>query len=232
MLGSHRVVAVIAARAGSKGVPGKNILPLGGLPLIAWSILAALETPEIDHVVVSTDGADIGAVAQTHGAEVLDRAPELATDDALSADVMRAVSAELRADGEDAPYMVLLQPTSPFRSPGDIGRCLAMLDRDGLDSVATFTEATLHPFRAFRIDNGVPLTFIAGVTPWLPRQRLPAAYELNGAVYAFLADALAEDTGLLFGRSGAVLMDPLRSLDIDDQVDFAVAEALLASGAL
>ncbi|MHC5024576.1 MAG: acylneuraminate cytidylyltransferase family protein, partial [Planctomycetota bacterium] len=229
----ERVVAVVTARAGSKSVPRKNLKDLGGRPLLAWPIETALATPEIDRVIVSTDGEEIATVARAHGAEVLPRPADLATDTALVADVLRHVIGELRDADETARYLVLLEPTSPFRRPADVTACLRKLHDERLDSVATFMEASLNPCRAWRIEDGRPGTFIEGAVPWLPRQMLPEAYQLTGSVYAFVMDELPADSpGLLFGRAGAVLVDPLRALDIDTELDFVVAHAILESGVL
>ena len=198
---------------------------------MTWPIDVARSVPEIDRVIVSTDGVDIAAVAREHGAEVFDRPPELATDEAVVADVLRHVIGELRASGETARYIVLLQATSPFRVPDDVSSCLRLLHESSFDSVATFAEARLNPFRAWRLENGQPLTFIHGAVPWRPRQALPDAYQLTGSVYAFEIDRLPHDTtSLLFGRSGAVVLDSSRLLDLDTEFDFVVANALLASG--
>lgn len=231
MLGANRVVAIIPARGRSKAVPLKNIKQLGGKPLIAWSIEAALSTPEIDRIIVSTDHEGIAEVARRHGSEVLQRPAELASDTAMVADLLRYHIHELRTVGETARYFVLLQPTSPFRRPSDIRECLTKLDSEGLDSIATFVEAEPHPHRAWRLTEDGPEVLIPGAIPWLPRQQLPPAYQLNGAVYAFVADALTDNTsGLLFGRMGAVVMDRQRSIDIDTHLDFLIADALLETG--
>jgi CMP-N-acetylneuraminic acid synthetase len=122
----------------------------------------------------------------------------------------------------------LLEPTCPLRTADDVRDCLQLLARGHYDSVATFKDAELNPHRAWSIVEGVPQVFIPGAVPWLPRQKLPKAYQLNGAVYLFRADLLAgEDRSLLVGRSGAVVMPRSRSFDIDDSVDFAVVETLL-----
>ena len=182
-------------------------------------------------MIVSTDGEEIAAASRVAGAEVAMRPAHLATDTALSADVVRHHIAELRAAGETARYMVLLQPTTPFRLPADITACLQLLERDGLDSTATFTEADLHPHRAWTLESGRPANFIPGAVPWLPRQALTSAYQLNGCVYAFVMDALpAEGPAVLFGRMGGVVMDSVRSLDIDDETHFLLADAMLARG--
>jgi len=231
MIDGERVIAVIPARGGSKAVPGKNIVPLGGKPLIAWSIEVARSVEIIDRIIVSTDDEAIAAVARRHGAEVYRRPPHLATDTALVIDALRNLIETLGAEGEAGRVMVLLEPTCPFRSSDDVRACVEELVKGGKDSVATFKRADLNPHRAWIIEDERPKSFIPGANPWLPRQRLPEAYQLNGAVYAFRADLLPADTmALLYGRTGAVIMPSERSVDIDNELDFVVAEALLKRG--
>lgn len=228
MIEGERVVAVIPARGGSKTVPRKNIRPLAGKPLIAWAIETGRRTPEIDRVVVSTDDATIAKVARDHGAEVYERPAHLATDKALVIDALRDLVKRFRDEGETASVMVLLEPTCPLRSIGDVSRCLRAMCEEGLDSVATFRPAELNPHRAWRIVDGVPSPFVPGAVPWLPRQEQPEAYQLSGAVYAFRMDKLDDRAPtLLVGRAGAVLVPRHRSVDIDDDLDFELAEALI-----
>ena len=231
MLAGERVVAVIPARGGSKTVPGKNIRRLAGKPLVVWSIEVALRTPEIDRVLVSTDDVAIAEVARAHGAEVYERPPRLATDSALVIDALRDLATTLRAEGEGATIMVLLEPTCPLRSVGDVSRCLQLIHERALDSVATFRPAVLNPHRAWRIVEGIPAPFVDGAIPWHPRQKQPEAYQLNGAVYAFRIDKLdATAPALLVGRAGAVMMPDTRSVDIDDTLDFDIAELIIKRG--
>lgn len=228
MIRNKRIIAVIPARAGSKAVIDKNIHPLGSKPLIAWPIDVAKACAEIDRIIVSTDGDKIAETANQYGVEVYIRPSALAGDDSLVIDTLRDLIVTLRAEGETATYMLLLEATSPFRSAEDIKACLNLLDEDELDSVATFTQASLPPDKAWRIKDSRPATFIKGADPWLPRQMTQKAWELNGAVYGFAIDALPE-TGraLLFGKSGAVLMPKERSLDINEKMDFLIAEAMI-----
>ena len=231
MIDGERVIAVIPARGGSKAVPHKNIVPLGGKPLIVWSIEIARSVGLVDRTIVSTEDEAIAAVARQQGAEVYRRPPHLATDAALVVDALRDLIETLRVEDEAGRVMVLLEPTCPFRSAADVTACIVELVRDGKDSVATFKPAELNPHRAWVITDGKPSPFIPGADPWQPRQRLPVAYQLNGAVYAFRADTLPIDTtALLYGRTGAVIMPPERSLDIDSEFDFLVAETLLRHG--
>jgi CMP-N,N'-diacetyllegionaminic acid synthase len=231
MLNGQSIFAIIPARGGSKSVPGKNIRPLHGKPLLAWSIETARGVPEIDRALVSTDNQEIASVAVAHRAEVYLRPAHLATDEALVIDALRDLLGTLRAEGNAPDWMILLEPTCPLRSPQDVRDCLRLAASGNYDSVATFTDAELNPHRAWRIVEGIPQTFIPGAIPWLPRQKLPKAYQLNGAVYLFRSSLLEQQTpSLLTGRVGAVLMPRERSHDIDDIVDFTVVEAILDKG--
>jgi len=229
MLKDQRVIAVIPARGGSKTLPGKNIHLLGGKPLIAWSIGVAREVHEIDRVIVSTDDSEIALISRENGAEVYMRPAHLATDEALVIDTLKDLLQTLEQQGEKAEWIVLLEPTCPLRTSDDIRDCLRLLADGSRDSAATFKEAELNPHRAWRIVDGIPEVFIPEAVPWLPRQKLPKAYQLNGAVYVFRANLLSQETkSILLGRAAAVVMPRIRSQDIDDAVDFAIAEALLA----
>ena len=228
MLNGQRVIAVIPARGGSKSVPGKNIRELGGKPLLTWSIEVAQTVKEIDRIIVSTDDAQIGLVARAHGAEVYPRPAHLATDEALVIDAIKDLHKTLLAEGDSSEWMVLLEPTCPLRSANDVRNCLRLIEQGDFDSVATFKEAELNPHRAWRLIDDVPEVFISGAIPWLPRQKLPRAYQLNGAVYVFRTDLVAQqERALLVGRMGAVLMPRERSQDIDENIDFMIVEALL-----
>jgi len=228
MLNNEKVIAVIPARGGSKSIPGKNIRPLGGKPLIVWSIEVARQVSEIDRVIVSSDDPTISSISREHGAEVYARPSHLATDEALVIDALKDLIQTLQSEQDMPGWLVLLEPTCPLRSAADIRDCLRLLSQGGFDSVATFKEAELNPHRAWRIVEGVPQVFIPGAVPWLPRQKLPKAFQLNGAVYVFRANLLAQETkSLLLGKSAAVVMPRDRSHDIDDSLDFTIVEMLL-----
>ena len=211
-------------------MPGKNIRPLGGRPLLAWSIEVAGQVREVDRIIVSTDDSEIAAVGRTYGAEVYTRPARLATDDALVIDALKDLVLRLQSEGETAEWVILLEPTCPLRTAEDVRECLRLAAAGGYDSVATFKDAELNPHRAWRLVEGVPEVFIPGAIPWMPRQQLPKAYQLNGAVYLFRASLLASEArSLLVGKLGAVLMPRERSHDIDDRVDFMIVETLLES---
>jgi N-acylneuraminate cytidylyltransferase len=228
MLNGQRVIAVVPARGGSKSIPGKNIKPLLGKPLLAWSIDVARQVSEIDRIIVSTDDPQIASVGEAFGAEIYARPAHLATDEALVIDALKDILHRLESEGDTPEWLILLEPTCPLRSADDVRKCLELVSGGQFDSVATFKDADLNPHRAWRLVDGIPEVFIPGAVPWLPRQRLPKACQLNGAVYIFRTSLLAEEAkSLLVGRLGAVMMPRERSQDIDDHLDFMIVEALM-----
>lgn len=230
MIDGKTVIALTPARGQSKSVPYKNLYPLGGRPLLAWPIETALATPEIDRVLVSTDDEKIAAVARDLGAEIHQRPDNLAGDTSLVIDAIRHVRDELRSAGKLAEIMVLLEATSPLRTPALVSRCLSRLVREDLDSIATFNAASINPERTWRVEDGKPRPFIDGAVPWKPRQQLTPAFELNGAVYAFRLDRLSDyGPSILFGRMGAEVISADDVIDIDDEKDFVIADAILRS---
>jgi CMP-N,N'-diacetyllegionaminic acid synthase len=223
-------IALIPARAGSKGLPGKNLRPVGGVSLLARAILVAQAVEGVNRIIVSTDGPDIAEEARRYGADVHDRPLDLASDRAPVIETIRHVLKEQRERGRTPRYGLLLEPTSPLRTVQDVQRCLDAV-REGADSSATFTEAAVHPHRTFVIEEGTAKPFIEGAIPWKPRQALqPEAYQLSGSAYAFRCDHFPP-TGLavLFGRIAPIVVPPERSVDIDDANDLRVVEAMLAA---
>jgi CMP-N,N'-diacetyllegionaminic acid synthase len=229
MLEKHRIVALIPLRGGSKSIKNKNLRFLGGKPLMAHSIEVALQVPEIDRIIVSTDSLAIAEVGKNFGAEIYMRPEELATDTALVIDVIRDLRETLNQQGEEASIMVLLEATSPLRSVSLVRKCLQRLVCDNYDSIATFQESDINPHRTWKIDENSIKPFISGAIPWLPRQQLPDTYQLNGAVYAFFLNKLMDNVNsLLFGRMAAEIMND-KTIDIDNEEDLIIAEALFES---
>lgn len=228
MIQGERVVALIPARAGSKSIPHKNLALLGGKPLLTRAVDIARAVPEIDRVIVSSDGDAILAAAAAAGAEAWRRPDHLATDAALVNDTIQDVIARLRAEADHADVMILLEPTCPLRSVQDVRGCLHKLIEEQLDSVTTFKEATLNPHRAWRLENGVPVSYMEGATPWLPRQKLPPAYQASGSVYAFRLSTMPLNThSLIYGATGGIVVPRERSVDIDEPIDLIMANAML-----
>jgi CMP-N,N'-diacetyllegionaminic acid synthase len=222
-------LAIVPARGGSKGVPGKNLRLIGGKPLIAWTILAALESAVVGRVVVSTDDSDIADVALEWGAEVPFLRPDaLATDEATT---MQVVHHALQVLAPPMGLMVVLQPTSPLRSASDIDAGVALCLDSGATSCVAVAEATKSPWWMYSLD---PLGRLA---PLLDpegggsrRQDLPAVYVVNGALYVGGTQWAATTDSFISTETVGYVMPPERSLDIDTELDLVLAEALIARG--
>lgn len=220
-----RVAALITARGGSKGLPGKNTRMLGGKPLIAHSIDVARQSAFVDEVYLSTDSAEIAEVARAYGCKVpFLRAADLASDEAKSIDVV--CDALDRLPIHD--IWLLLQPTSPLRTAEDLNGVVSTMQRTGADSCVSVTEAQDHPWLTFAIgDDGAMMPhFIEDFARAARRQDMPPAYVLNGAVYGFRPDWLTQGRVFVDARSLAWIMPAERSVDIDDIEDFERAEVL------
>ncbi|MBI5518592.1 MAG: acylneuraminate cytidylyltransferase family protein [Desulfovibrio sp.] len=227
MYKGKRILATISARGGSKGVPGKNIRPLCGLPLIAWSIREGLRSACIDRLVVSSDDENILAVARAHGAETpFVRPAELARDDTPGVDpVLHAVEA-LKPDAYD--YVVLLQPTSPLRTVEDIDGCIAACLDGGHPCVLTVTEPDKSPYFMFNMDaDGLLSPLIPQERYHTRRQDLPRVFAPNGAVYVADCAWLARTRSYLTPETRGFEMPKERAQDIDDLLDFDICELLL-----
>ncbi|WP_330501115.1 acylneuraminate cytidylyltransferase family protein [Peribacillus frigoritolerans] len=230
MYKGKKIIALVPARGGSKAVPYKNIKILCKKPLIAWTIDLVKEMPEIDKVVVSTDDANISIISQYFGAEVIMRPNQLSGDDSLAIDTVKHAIKVLKEQKDTYDIMLYLQPTSPLRSKQDIYDCLDLLiENDQMyTSVSTFSEAELNPIRAWIIEGASPKTFIEEGNPFLPRQMLPKAYQLNGVVYAFYLKTINEESERFLGDNpGGIIISKERAIDIDEEMDFIVAEKLI-----
>ncbi len=229
------LIGLIPARGGSKGVPGKNIKPLGGKPLICWTIEAALESRRLDRVFVSTDSAQIAAVAREAGAEVpFMRPTELAQDRTSDGPVIRHLLDWLMAtEGIQASALVYLRPTTPFKTPGIIDKCVDTLESNvEYSGVRTITrvEGVHHPYWTHRLVDGRLAPFIDGLdeSRCIGRQSLPPCYRVNGVVDVLRPNIIAKDPMLYGSRIGTIEVDESVSVDIDTPFDFTFCEFLVA----
>jgi CMP-N,N'-diacetyllegionaminic acid synthase len=225
-----KILALIPARAGSKRLPGKNLMLLGGKPLIQWSIEAAQGHPEITDILVSTDSADIKIISEKAGATVPWLRPaELASDTATSAEV--AIHA-LQSFNTGTAYdgLLLLQPTSPFRRPDSIRKGIKLYDKSARSAVVGVSPAATHPYWTFRIDAGRLVPFIAQTGVALRSQDLPPAFEINGSFYLIHPDVLLQEKTFLPGRCvGLISEDPGEAIDVDTSEDWKAAEDFLTN---
>lgn len=220
---------LIPARGGSKGVPKKNISLLGGRPLIAWTIEQALAS-NAGEVIVSTDCETIAAAAKHAGAEVpFMRPSELATDEAGSFEVAEHALRWLGENNGAIPQiLVLLQPTSPFRTAADIVDGIALLESSAAPAVVGVCAAGTHPWMTRKVNTDGTLECFCEVPIGSKRrQDFPKAYEVNGAFYAIRTRALLEKETFEPPGTLALVMPCERSLDIDTPEDFEVARQFL-----
>lgn len=224
------LVALIPARGGSKRLPGKNTRPLGGKPLIAWTIQAALASQCFSSVLVSTDDAAIADISLQYGAKLPGLRPaHLATDEAGSVDVALHALANWVENSAEIDGMVLLQPTSPFRTAASIRAGCALFQASPGFPVVGVSPAETHPAWCFRIESGHLQAFMPRDKEISRSQDLPPAFAVNGAFYAISPARLARERSFLPADTHAFIMDdPRETLDIDTPWDWEIAECILA----
>lgn len=221
-----RIFAFVFARGGSKGLPGKNLLPIGGTPLIAHSINIAKAIPQISRVFVSTEDAEIKKVAQYYGAEVIDRPAELAGDTSPEWEAWRHAIKHLEGAGEEFDTFVSLPSTSPLRSVVDVETAIRALDSD-TDAVITVTPASRSPFfnMVSRDPNGSCRILLASAG-FNRRQDAPEAFDITTVAYILKKEFILKAERLFDGEVKSVVVPKERAVDIDDALDFAFAETL------
>lgn len=222
-------LAVIPARGGSKRLPGKNVRDLGGKPLIGWSIACAARARRIDAWIVSTDSPAIARLARRCGGEVPFLRPKaLSTDRASSYDVLRHAVRWWEEQRGPVAVAILLQPTSPLRASADVDAALALFSRTRADAVVSVTPANPPPWWMVTLSkSGTPRPVVRRPRQFVtPGQLLPPAYVLNGAIYALRRDFLFRGTPVLEGKTRCYVMPRERSVDIDTEEDFLLADVL------
>jgi CMP-N,N'-diacetyllegionaminic acid synthase len=227
VIGDKKVLAIIPARGGSKGVPNKNIRTLGGKPLIAWTIEAAQLSKYIDRLIVSSDDTRIIEVAITYGCEApFVRPAELAQDDTPGIDpVLHAIE---EIPGYD--WIVLLQPTSPLRTADDIDGCIETCIEGKALCCTSVSESEKSPFMMLTLDEEQNVQSLFPQLMTKRRQDLPVAYAENGAVYVTDTAWLIQERSFYSSRTKAYVMPKERSMDIDTHADFNYVEWLLQEG--
>jgi CMP-N-acetylneuraminic acid synthetase len=231
MANADSVLAIVPARGGSKGVPGKNLRPLAGRLLIEYAAEAARQSGVVDRMILSTDSAEIADAGRRIGMEVpFLRPAELSQDESPMLGVIQHAVRELGTRGWTPRIVVLLQPTSPLRRPEHVRKAVELLRETGADSVVTVVEVPKHlsPDYVMRIEDGMLRPFLAEGSGVTRRQDARAAYSRDGTVYAFQRETL-ERHGSIYGADCRPLVIPAEeSLSIDTPGDWDQAERLLA----
>ncbi len=237
MLDVKPILCVIPARGGSKGLPGKNIRPLAGLPLIAHSIRCAQSCCELSRIIVSTDSPEIAEVAKVHGAAVpFLRPAELATDTAPMMGVLRHALQTMEAlDKTRFESVLLLDPTSPGRHPSDIAEAAKKLHATAdADAVIGVSQPEFNPYWHCMVEEqGYLAPLIAGASRFTRRQAVPAVYRINASLYLWRREfLLAErsDRWIETGKLVALEIPEARAIHIDDIDEFKRADVMVSAG--
>jgi CMP-N,N'-diacetyllegionaminic acid synthase len=224
------VLAVIPARAGSKGLPGKNERPLAGKTLVERAAEAARASGVVTRAVLSTDSERIAALGRRAGLEVpFLRPPELARDDSPMQAVVEHALLEVESHGFRPDVVVLLQPTAPLRTGAHVARAVALLEETGADSVVSVVEIPRHysPEYAMRISAGRLEPFLPEGGALTRRQDASPAYSRDGTVYVVRRDVVVLEHDLYGGDCRPLVLQPSESVNIDSAADWAAAEAIL-----
>ena len=231
-----QTVALIPARGGSKGVPRKNIKILGDKPLLAYACDVARSCKHVSRVILSTDDPEIAKVGRAYGAEVPFMRPvDYASDQAPMKDVIAHLLQALKEKENYEPdAILLLQPTTPFRTSADLEKAFEMINAGNFDSVVSVTAVPRHfsPHWQFKIEQNELKIFTGEPFSELitRRQELPVSYIRNGAIYLFKPENLSKTDSIYGHRCGAYIMPGERSINIDNMSDWEKAEAFLKSG--
>ena len=226
MINGKKVLAVIPARGGSKGLPGKNIRELGHKPLIGWTIEAAMGSGVVDCTVVSTDCGQIAEISKYYGAEVpFIRPNDLSTDTASTADVVEHTLTSMNVEFD---IVILLQPTSPFRNSTHITEALRIYEGSAAPSLVSICESQKSPYWFFSLEkNGLIAPILKDEKQFERRQDLPKTYVLNGAIYVVDVELFLTAKKFVYEETVAYLMDSECSIDIDCLMDFNLAQLML-----
>jgi len=232
MYANRSILALIPARGGSKGLKKKNISPLLGKPLIAWTIEQALKSKYLDRVVISTDNKEIAEISQKYGAEVpFIRPPELARDDSKVIDTVLHALDFFKEQNLNFDYLALLEPTSPLRRNDDIDKGIKKLIDNGniAESLISVGEIALeHPIYSKKIDkNGYITSFLKMEWAGSLRQKLPKAYFPYGVIYIAKVSAIRKHKTVYPDRVLPFFIERWQNYEINDIWDFLCVEAIL-----
>lgn len=230
MLDDKRILAVVPARGGSKGVPLKNIKPLCGEPLIVHTARLIRQIAMIDHAVVSTDSQEIAEVAMAEGLHFhASRPEELSGDRVADLPVLQHALREAdEVNGVEHDVVLMLQPTSPLRKAEEIEACVEKLVRGPYDAVWTVSPADLklHPLKLLRVENDEMRLYDEAGRKIIARQQLDPLYYRNGLCYAFTRECLLQKNTIYGDRASAVVVER-KIVNIDTEEDFLRAETLM-----
>jgi CMP-N,N'-diacetyllegionaminic acid synthase len=228
MYNDHPIVCVIPARGGSKGLPGKNIKMFCGKPLIAHTIEQAKQSKYIDRVIVSTEAEEVSRISLQYGADVPFMRPmELAGDSSSTADaLLHAINWIENKDQYLFDILVLLHATTPLRSVEDIDKSIALLIEESADNVFSVTESHRNPYFNMVEQDKDGFVKLVKEGNYFTRQSAPKVYDMNASIYVWWKEIFKTRNGLFSDKTRLYVMPKERSIDIDDSLDFRIAEFL------
>jgi len=232
MYKDHIVVCVIPARGGSKGLPGKNIKMFCGKPLIAHTIEQARQSKYIDRIIVSTEDEKIAQISLEYGAEVPFMRPmELAGDSSSTVDVLlHAINWLERVEQYAFDILLLLHTTTPLRSVEDINKTISLMVEENADNVFSVVEAHRNPYFNMVEEGSDGFVRLVKEGCFSTRQAAPKVYDINASIYVWWKNVLKEGKKIFLKKTKAYVMPKERSIDIDDDLDFRIAEFLWMNG--
>ena len=221
-----KILAIIPARGGSKTIPRKNIKLLNGKPLIYYTIKESIKSKYLGRIIVSTEDKEISEISKKYGAEVIERPEELAKDETPTIDVIFHVL-QVQAENFEPGLVVLLQPTSPLRNAQDIDNAIELFLKNDCESVVSVCEVEHSLYWSFEIENRYLKPIFGGKYLNMRRQDLPKVYTPNGAIYVSTPEILRKYKSFYCSKTIPYIMPPERSVDIDNEIDFMLAELLM-----
>lgn len=227
-----RVIAIIPARGGSKGVPRKNIRILGGIPLIGWVCQSAIKSKHIAELLCSTDSEEIASICNTYGVKTPYLRPsELATDEALVIDTLRHTLDHFDPEGTRFEYVCVIQATSPFVTPAMLDEAIELAFEQNADTVISGALASQHPSTMFKLDSDRVVRWILQDDARMRRrQEFEPVLRRCGAVYVIRASMIRESRRIYGERICAIQVDEVHAMTIDTEMDFKLAEFFVQEG--
>jgi CMP-N,N'-diacetyllegionaminic acid synthase len=229
MYKGNKILCIIPARSGSKGIPEKNIKLLCGKPLIAYSIEQALKTDLIDRTIVSTDDEKIAKISRNFGAETpFIRPARLATDESSTLDVLlHSIDWFKNNEGLHYDIILLLHANTPLRNKNDIRKCVEILVDQNADNVFSVAPARNNPyFNMVEVDEKNKVRLIKDGN-FQNRQSAPSVYDMNSSIYTWWADILVQNKSIYLPKTRIHIMPRERSIDIDENIDFRIAQMIM-----
>ena len=228
MYNNKKILAIIPARSGSKGLKDKNIKELNGKPLINYTIEAAIKSNIFDDIIVSTDSEEYGEIAKKAGANVpFLRPTKFSEDTSTTNQVIEYTLEKIKIEGKSYDYFMILQPTSPLRNYRDIQRAIKLLfDKKGT-SIISVCESEYSSQLMNILDETLSMSSFLSRENNKRRQEFTKEYRLNGAIYLCEVDQFLESKSFYGEKSYAYIMEKVNSIDIDDELDFKIAEVLM-----